>query len=118
MWLAPLLQVLVLGAVGTSAGGSPAATAPASPVPTFHSRAAVFAIPFHVHRPAGAVQAPVEVQLYVSADRGGSWQSYSKVDPAKGQFVFRAARTGNIGFRSARWLPAGRRPPLPPRPRN
>jgi hypothetical protein len=92
MWLAPLVQVLILTAV------EPAAAAPASPVPTFYSREARFAIPYHLNRPSRLSREPAEVQLYFSTDRGGQWQFYSKVAPAAGRFLFRAPIDGEYWF--------------------
>ena len=98
MWLAPLLQVLVLAAVEPPVGGTPPAAAPARPVPSFYTRQALFAIPFHLNRPAHLIHEPIEVQLYVSNDHGATWHLYAKMEPAKGQFLFRAAGDGEFWF--------------------
>ena len=97
MWLAPLLQVLLLAAAAPAAGGQPPAAAPAS-VPTFYSREARFAIPYHLNRPARVSHEAVEVQLYFSADHGGAWQFYDKVNPAAARFLFRAPSDGEYWF--------------------
>ena len=108
MWLAPLLQVLVLGAVGAPAGGNPAATAPASPVPTFHSRAAVFAIPFHVHLPPGAVPgAGRGATLRLRQPRRPRGSCTARSIRPRGNSSSAQPRTENIGFRSARWTARG-----------
>ena len=88
MWLAPLLHVLVLAAVAPAAGGNPPA-APASAVPAFYTRQALFAIPFHLNRPAHTIRDPIDVQLYVSNNHGAVWHLYATTEPAKGQFLFR-----------------------------
>ena len=51
------------------------------------TRQAVFSIPF-----TGSdltVNAPKEVQLYVSSDRGRRWSLYQRQHPSTGQFRFR-----------------------------
>ena len=77
--------------------GNPPPAAPARPIPTFTNRT-VFTIPFHIDRPARIAQEPVEVQLYVSSNRGVAWQLYSKTEPAKGLFLVRAAMDGEYWF--------------------
>ena len=39
------------------------------------------------------------MQLFVSGDRGATWQPHSRVEPSQRQFVFRAAGDGEYWFR-------------------
>ena len=111
MWLAPLVHLLALVAADPRPLGNPP-PAPTGPAPTFTNRT-VFTIPFHIERPARLAQEPVEVQLYVSSNRGGAWQLYGKTEPAKGLFLVRAAVDGEYWFcvrtldRSGHRYPAG-----------
>jgi hypothetical protein len=70
----------------------------------YATRQRVFAIPFTVDR---RVAQPVEVHLYVSEDRGASWQLYARQQPTARQFTFRAPRDGEYWFAS-RTLDANR----------
>lgn len=112
MWLAPLVSLLALVAVDPRPLGNPPPVAPTGPAPTFTNRT-VFTIPFHIDRPARLAQEPVEVQLYVSSNRGAAWQLYGKTQPAKGFFVVRAAADGEYWFlvrtldRSGQVYPSG-----------
>lgn len=56
---------------------------------------AQFKIPFNVE-PGGSP--PAQVQLFVSADNGASWQSHSKLASDKRYFEFRAASEGAYLF--------------------
>ena len=117
MWLAPLLQVLVLAAVGPPAGGSPPVAAPASPVPAFYTRQALFAIPFHLNRPAHAIREPIEVQLYVSNNRGATWhltasrsraRGNSSLAGGDGEFWFSVQTVDRCCRAARRWSSRGR----------
>ena len=57
-----------------------------------------FAIPFRITPPENPNQAPREVQLYVSGDRGATWQLYTRAEPTQRQFLFRAASDGEYWF--------------------
>lgn len=97
MWVASILQVLALGAVDPAA---PLA-ASAAPAPIYW-RQTLFSIPFHVERPNQPGQEPVQVQLYVSPDRGRRWDNWRQAEPQAGHFLFRAVLTANTGSMSAR----------------
>ena len=97
MWLAPIVQFLTLTAMGPPTGVDPPASTQALPEP-IATRQTLFAIPFRVERPDQAWREPVEVQLYVSADRGATWDRYSRVDPMRRQFVFRAGSDDEYWF--------------------
>ena len=94
-----------------------ACVARAETVPT---RQDVFSIPFQVSPPDEPGQKPIEVHLYVSADRGGQWKLHSRQHPSVGNFRFRAPQDGEYWF-AVRTLdrrgrvqsaPAGRQPEL------
>ena len=57
-----------------------------------------FTIPFSAPSTVGG--RPVEVHLYVSADRGRHWQLYGRERPGAGKFDFRAQRDGEYWFAS------------------
>lgn len=65
---------------------------PGGPIPT---RQNTFLIPFTVDDSRGL---PLEIQLFVSADRGASWQLYARQRPSDSHFRFRAARDGEYWF--------------------
>ncbi len=115
MRLEPFLQCLVLAAVtaqpsagmptgGFSGPGGPTAgpTPALSPSPALPqlivTRHLLFAIPFSLEPSAEASRKVIEVQLYVSSDRGAHWQLYSKVPPNQQRFVFRTASDGEYWF--------------------
>lgn len=89
MWLAPVAQLLAVAAMAPQAGPDSPISTETLPKP-IATRQTVFAIPFRIDRPDQPSQEPVEVQLYVSDDLGTTWQLCEKVEPARGQFVFRA----------------------------
>jgi hypothetical protein len=120
MWLKPLVCVMALAVAAPLPAGNPtASTLPpaAAVVPIEYTKQKAFAIPFHISRPERISEEPIEVQLYVSGDRGASWQLYRTVDPVKQQFMFRAANDGEFWFlvrtldRSGQVRPEG--PPSP-----
>jgi len=95
MWLSPIAQLFVWGAAGFQVGaGSPASTLP-EPIAT---RQTVFAIPFLIDTAVDPSREPVEVQLWVSSDRGARWEIHSKVRPSQRHFVFRAPADGEYWF--------------------
>lgn len=73
----------------------------ASP-PLWKTRQTTFGIPFSINT---SLAAPREVQLFVSADRGGSWRIYAREKPTARRFNFRAPRDGEYWF-AVRTLPS------------
>jgi len=94
VWQMALLSVL-------AAQPAPPAPAPAA-APRLPAAVAtrqyMFAVPFRVSPPAQPARQPVEVQLFVSGDRGTTWQLYSRTAPTQRQFLFRAAGDGEFWF--------------------
>ncbi len=96
------------GAAGASAGTEKPAGAAANaekrpgsapPLPPIvATKQHFFAIPFRITPPENPNQAPREVQLYVSGDRGTTWQLYTRAEPTQRQFLFRAASDGEYWF--------------------
>lgn len=62
------------------------------------TRQSVFSIPFQIDGVGSTAAEPVEVQLFVSGNRGATWQLYSKVQPAARRFVFRTTADGEYWF--------------------
>ncbi|MFV2067740.1 MAG: hypothetical protein ACC645_12270 [Pirellulales bacterium] len=58
-------------------------------------RQTTFNIPFTIN---SNVAAPIEIQLYVSTDRGATWSLYDRAPSQSGHFPFRAARDGEYWF--------------------
>lgn len=75
-------------AVSSSTGGAEAGP------PVSYLRQSTFAIPFN------ATADTVEVQLYVSIDRGSSWHLYAQQRPDAKRFRFRASQDGEYWFAS------------------
>jgi hypothetical protein len=115
MCFEPFLQWLVLAAmtaqpavgapaVGTSsadaraAGAASALPAPAALPEVIVTRHLLFAIPFVVDSSTDPTRHVVEVQLYVSSDRGAHWQLYGKVPPNEQRFLFRTAADSEYWF--------------------
>jgi hypothetical protein len=96
MQLGPLAWALTL-TVSTIGGTASPASHPTLP-PPIPTRQTVFSIPFQIDRVAHPANAPVEIRLYVSADRGASWQIYDRVAPEQGHFLFRAPADGPYWF--------------------
>ncbi len=99
------------GATGNSAGTAKPSgaaanaenrpnSAPSAPPlpPIVATKQHFFAIPFRITPPENPNQAPREVQLYVSGDRGTTWQLYTRAEPTQRQFLFRAASDGEYWF--------------------
>jgi hypothetical protein len=98
MWLASFVQLLAMAAAEFQpAVPPPPTTPPGAPAPVY-TRQTLFAIPFRIARPDRITSEPVEVQLYVSGDRGGHWDLYRKTAPTRGQFLFRAGMDGEYWF--------------------
>ncbi len=98
MWLASLAQVLALVATAGDAGPMGPPYAP-SPLPApIATRQTLFAIPFKVDKGPSHASEPVEVQLYVSSDFGGSWHLYQQVPPSRNRFLFQARGDGEYWF--------------------
>lgn len=97
MWLAPIAQIVTLVAMVPQAGPDRSVPGDAMP-PAIATRQTLFAIPFRIDPPDQASPAPVEVQLYVSGNRGATWDRYSQVEPARRQFVFQAGGDGEYWF--------------------
>jgi hypothetical protein len=94
MWLAHWLLTVTIMA---QSGSGTAAAAPAMPEPVV-ARQHLFAIPFQVGRVDDPARQPVELQLYVSGDRGAHWTQYAKAPPTQKHFMFRAGADGEFWF--------------------
>ncbi|MEN6458874.1 MAG: hypothetical protein ABFC63_08080 [Thermoguttaceae bacterium] len=99
MWVQTLSDWVIMVALVAQTGG-PALTKPAQPslpqlVPM---RQATFAIPYRIDRPDDRTHQPVEVQLFVSVDRGVRWQFYAKAPLTQPNFPFRAGGDGEFWF--------------------
>lgn len=92
-----ITRLLALAWLVPQLGRSLPATAAELPEPIF-TRQTVFAIPFQIERPDRPEQQPVEIQLFVSRDRGGRWELAAKAQPGQGQFLFRADADGEYWF--------------------
>lgn len=97
MWLAPIAELLVLTATATPAGTASSVPAQALPEPVA-TRQMKFAIPFRIDPADHPSREPVEVQLFVSGNRGATWQRYWKVEPSRRRFMFQAAVDGEFWF--------------------
>lgn len=89
--------VMCSAAALTAVAQAPLAGEPKLPAPVF-SRQAMFAIPFHIERAATPAQEPVGVELHVSQDGGETWRLYSKTEPTRAGFIFRAPQDGEFWF--------------------
>lgn len=89
------LALAVSSSIGMGAGPPPAPDTLPAPITT---RQTLFSIPFQIDRAQQATRAPVEVQLYVSTDRGANWQMCNRARPEKGHFLFRAITDGEYWF--------------------
>ncbi len=98
MWLAPIAHLLALSAMAPAAETASSVSTRALPEP-IATRQTLFAIPFRIDPADQPSREPVEVQLYVSGDRGASWQRYWKpVEPERRRFMFRAGADGEFWF--------------------
>jgi len=80
-----------MAAIVAQAGAGPA---PATNV----TRHRTFTIPFRLNQVDDPARQPVEVQLYVSSDRGARWQLYAKAPTTQKHFKFRAGGDGEYWF--------------------
>jgi hypothetical protein len=97
MWLATLVRGCVLPMA--VAGAAVIAVAAQGPLPdAIVTRQTSFSIPFRLPPPARNVPDFIEVQLYVSADRGVTWRFYSRSEPSRGTVRFDAAGDGEYWF--------------------
>ena len=112
MWLLSIAQVLTVVATGTQPGmvtGQTDGSLP-EPIPT---RQTYFAIPFEIDQVDHPVLGAAEIQLYVSRDRGVTWQHETSVAPSSKHFLFRAPSDGEYWFAVRTRDRAGSfRPPL------
>ena len=79
---------------------APAAAPPSdrtTPAPVF-TRQTLFSVPFRVEASDPASRDVAEVQLHVSTNRGASWRLYSRAEPQRGSFLFRAGNDGEFWF--------------------
>ena len=97
---------LPLAPSGASALPTPASPPPMAPVT--YTQKTTCAIPHDIERWDGR---PLEVLLFVSADRGARWSLYAKQNASPGQFLFRAARDGEYWFASSTVNPGATYPP-------
>ncbi len=97
MRLISLAWTVAMTASAMGVAAEPPASRTTLPEP-ITTRQTLFSIPFRVDRAENPMQEPVEVQLYVSADRGLNWQVYSRVQPEAGKFLFRAVTDGEYWF--------------------
>ena len=62
------------------------------------TRQEIFYIPFSVQPTDPQQPAPTEVDLFVSGDRGGHWETYQTQPPEAGRFSFRVGADGEFWF--------------------
>jgi len=91
---ASMFALAVLTA-GVDAASPPPNSALPQPITT---RQTLFSLPFQIERVEQAAQNPVEVQLFVSTDRGAHWQIYHRAPPQQSHFLFRAVTDGEYWF--------------------
>ncbi|MEX0938670.1 MAG: Ig-like domain repeat protein [Pirellulales bacterium] len=91
-WPLVLAAALLLSAARIVPAQQPVTPA-AEPIPW---RQNVFSIPYHV-KPSAA-QPPAEVLLYVSKDRGQTWELAARAEPRLLGFTFRAPHDGEYWF--------------------
>ena len=95
--LAAVIMMLTTTVSSLSVFAAPDRHSPAVKRTPIVTRQQTFTIPFTVN--AGQLTGPLrEVQLYVSIDRGQTWQLYQRQPPSAGNFSFRASRDGNYLF--------------------
>ncbi len=91
------LNLLFQGIVVVAVLGQGASEAAALPEP-IATRLSEFAIPFRLEPGGDPSRQPVELQLYVSTDRGAHWQYHAKAHPAQKAFLFRPGADGEYWF--------------------
>lgn len=62
------------------------------------TRQNVFQIPFRIGSSSNPATRPVEIQLFVSLDRGLSWRPFDRTTPDQTSFNFRAPQDGEYWF--------------------
>jgi hypothetical protein len=97
MWVQPLSAWFLAAAMVSQVGNSPVPP-PAGMPELIVFRQATFAIPFRVLPSDDPRWQPVEVQLYVSIDRGAHWRLYSRAPKTQNHFTFRASGDGEYWF--------------------
>jgi hypothetical protein len=88
-----LMAAVWLGSTGLALAAAPEA----GPEP-IATRQNVFSIPFRIEPARSAATAPVEAQLFVSVDRGESWNLAARAEPKQGRFQYRAPHDGEYWF--------------------
>ncbi|MBN1851738.1 MAG: hypothetical protein JW829_03410 [Pirellulales bacterium] len=108
LWIITITLGLAAMAVSTAQGIPDAKSLP-EPI---YWKQYIFSIPYRVHRDAMAPDAPVEVRLFVSSDRGISWKEVSRVPANIKGFTYYATADGEYWFalqttdrRGTRWPP-------------
>jgi len=96
MWLLSIAQVLTMVAAGNTPDAAQSAVA-ALPDP-ISTRQTYFAIPFEIDQIEHPTLGAAEIQLYVSRDRGVTWQHSTSVTPKTKHFLFRASGDGEYWF--------------------
>lgn len=106
-WARALGIAAVYGLLASSAdaepnrgGNSPPSDSntPAAESRPIVTRQQVFTIPFTVVPTEQSHAIPAEVRLFVSADRGATWNFYQRQEPGVGRFHFRAGHDGEFWF--------------------
>lgn len=109
----PICRILVAALLlylAVPAPGQMPAAPEAGSRPTLHTHLSAFGIPFRINADMAKV---IEVQLYVSRDRGASWQFYARQATNRPEFPFQASGEGEYWFslktldRNRQLLPAG-----------
>ncbi|MEZ6102938.1 MAG: hypothetical protein R3E01_28685 [Pirellulaceae bacterium] len=88
LWLALLILLMPMARVSGELN---------RPTPLF-TRQALFMIPFQVATVSSGHEPSSEIVLYVSGDRGQTWQEYQRQPPDTGRFSFRAGADGEFWF--------------------
>ena len=98
----PRLRLIALWVMWLSTIGPRARSAPDEPPRTqsmiTSTRQNAFTIPFRIEPPRTPGEAPVEVQLHMSANQGQAWELASRVKPEKAGFLFRAPHDGEYWY--------------------
>ncbi len=97
MWLLSIAQMLTVVAAGTQSGLA-AGHESVSPPEPISTRQTYFAIPFEIEQVDHPSLGAAEIQLWVSRDRGGTWQHETSVAPTTKHFLFRAPSDGEYWF--------------------
>jgi hypothetical protein len=95
------MMILLSGAIisAVSAAGGTEMSGPVAGLPgPIYTRQSLFAIPFRMNPAYPSARTAAQVLLYVSTDRGRTWQFHSRTEPDKGQFIFRAGNDGEYWF--------------------